>query len=561
MRQVHHLEQGSPEWLAHRATPGMFNASELKTIMGLDKKTGRNELLYMKSTGDVKQFSDYVQKNVIDKGHENEALARPLAESIIDDDLSALVMTDLIDGVLLSASLDGITQGKDITFEHKSLNADLAAALDAGILPEEYKPQCEAGLMVSGATRCLFMASSDGDMETARHIWYESDPALRPRIIASCKQFAEDLANYKHVEVVEQPKAQVSIELPALFIQAKGQITDSNMVAYGEALKTKLAEVRAIALVTDQDFSDAKAAAAMFRDQRTKLQAAKDAMLSQTMTIGEAARMIDAWSEDLRLTALQLEKDVERKDREKKAAIISAGAGEFTAHVAALNVRLGGSYGVHFASPNLAEAIKGKRTYTSMTASVNAAVAAAKVDASLVADRIQENRDLLKGDAHDFMFLFPDFQHVCTKQREDFAAMLFQRQTQEEQRLEAERERIRQQEAVKADAQAKAQAAQEARDNDQRAKADAGTTMPACVQTTAAPDAGFMPVEVSAGNAASAASSPPNTTYAVCEQHTETMIDDFISLLACSAVEKKAIRANIVKWEKYRIARLMQETA
>lgn len=540
MRKVHHLEQGSPEWLAHRATPGMFNASELKTLMGLDKKTGRNELLYMKSTGDVKQFSDYVQKNVIDKGHENEALARPLAESIIDDDLSALVMTDLIDGVLLSASLDGITQGKDITFEHKSLNADLAASLDAGILPEEYKPQCEAGLMVSGATRCLFMASSNGDMETARHIWYESDPALRPRIIAACKQFAEDLANYKHVEVIEPPKAQVSIELPALFIQAKGQITDSNMVQYGEALKTKLAEVRAIALVTDQDFSDAKAAAVMFRDQRTKLQAAKDAMLSQTMTIGEAARMIDAWSEDLRLTALQLEKDVERKDREKKAAIIGDGAGEFTAHVNALNARLGGSYGVHFASPNLAEAIKGKRNYTSMTAAVDAAVAAAKVDASMVANLIEANMNLVRpvGETTDWMFLFPDFIRVCAKPYEDFAALLFQRQTQEEQRLEAERERIRQQEATKADAQAKAQAAQSARDNDQRGKADAGMRPEESIHAQPQPEAAI---------------TPPNTD--------ESMIDDFIRLFACSAVEKKVLRANIVNWERYRVARLMQEAA
>ena len=35
-------------------------------------------------------------------------------------------------------------------------------------------------------------------------------------------------------------------------------------------------------------------------------------MLSQTTTIGEAARMIDDWSEDLRLTALKIEKDVEK---------------------------------------------------------------------------------------------------------------------------------------------------------------------------------------------------------------------------------------------------------
>lgn len=36
MRKVHHLVQGSPEWKAHRATPGMINGSEIAAIMGLD---------------------------------------------------------------------------------------------------------------------------------------------------------------------------------------------------------------------------------------------------------------------------------------------------------------------------------------------------------------------------------------------------------------------------------------------------------------------------------------------------------------------------------------------
>jgi predicted phage-related endonuclease len=456
------LIQGSDEWKAYREQPHVFSASDAPAMMGESKHSTRTKLLANKHLGNADETTPGLQA-IYDKGHRAEAAARPIVEQRLGESMFPVTGWIDVDGMMLSASFDGLSMMEDKAWENKLWSASLSAAVEAGELTPHYYWQIEQQLLVSGAERVYFTAATEtGD--TVEGMWYEAVPGRREQLIAGWKQFAEDLANYKHVEVVEQPKAQVSIELPALFIQAKGQITDSNMVAYGEALKTKLAEVRAIALVTDQDFSDAKAAAAMFRDQRTKLQAAKDAMLSQTMTIGEAARMIDAWSEDLRLTALQLEKDVERKDREKKASIISAGAGEFTAHVAALNARLGGSYGVHFASPNLSEAIKGKRTYTSMASSVSAAVAAAKVDASLVADRIQENRDLLKGDAHDFMFLFPDFPHVCTKPREDFAAMLFQRQTQEEQRLEAERERIRQQEAVKADAQAKAQAAQEARD-------------------------------------------------------------------------------------------------
>lgn len=427
MRAVHHLVQGSDEWKAHRATSGMFNGSEIAAILGTDPKTSRSELLRMKALGYEKEFSDYVEKKVLAKGHENEALARPLAEYLIGDDLSPLVMTDTIDGLMFSVSLDGITQGKDTTQEHKSLNMMMADALDAGVLPAQYHPQCEAGLMVSGATRCLFMASKDGDVSTMRHFWYEPNMELRARMIAACKQFAIDRDAYVHVEVAERPPAAVTIDLPALFVHAKGEITDSNMKAYGEALALRLAEVRAIALVTDQDFSNAKESAAMLRDQCAKMKLTKEAMLSQTVTIGEAARMMDAWAEDMRVTALKLEKDVEREDMAKKAAIVSGARSAYETHIKALNARLGGQYMPYsVTSPNFAEAIKGKRNYGSMTDAVDAMLANAKVSADMTADLIAANRLEMESEL-DWSFLFPDFASVCTKARDDFNSLLVAR--------------------------------------------------------------------------------------------------------------------------------------
>ena len=428
MKKVHHLVQGSPEWKAHRATPGMINGSEIAAILNIDPKTSRSELLRLKAAGTEKEFSDYVQKNILDKGHEQETLARPIAEELIGDDLSALVITDTINGLLFSCSFDGITQVHDVTSEHKSLNKEISAALDAGYLLDQHKPQCEAGLMVSGAQRCLFMASKwddDGNLIEEKHCWYESDPELRARMIAACKQFEIDRINYQHVEIAERPAAAASIELPALFIHAKGEITESNMVAYGEALKDKLAEVRAIVLATDQDFSNAKAAAAMFREQRNKLKLAKEAMLSQTVTIGEAARMMDAWSEDLRVTALKLEKDVEREDAAKKAAIVSGAKLAHAEHIKALNVRLGGQY-MPATAPNFADAIKNKRSFTSMQDSVDAMLANAKVSADMTADLIAANRFEMEGEL-DWSFLFPDFAAVCTKARDDFNSLLMAR--------------------------------------------------------------------------------------------------------------------------------------
>ena len=594
MRQVLRLEQGSPEWHAHRNTPGIVNGSEIYAKMGIPGYTTRAKLLQRDATGITEEVDTHLQRR-FDKGHRQEALARPLAEDIIGDDLSALVMTDTIEGLLFSVSLDGITQGYDITFEHKSLNQELAAALDAGIIPDQYHPQCEAGLMVAGAKRCLFMASKweeapGSDEEPGKvygfaanenglivryrlieekHCWYEPNLELRPRMIAAEKQYAIDRANYQHVEVAERPAPAVTIELPALFVHAKGEITDSNMKAYGEALALRLAEVRAIQLVTDQDFSNAKQSAAMLREQCAKMKLTKEAMLSQTVTIGEAARMMDAWSEDMRVTALKLEKDVEREDAAKKAAIVSGARNAFEDHIKALNVRLGGQY-MPATRPNFAEAIKCKRSYTSMTDAVDAMLSNANVDSDMMADRIELNRkslfvpDLVKQDSAmvgmSYEHLFPDFAAVCTKAPDDFAALLGSRIAAEEKRLDeakkaeeariaaaVEAERIRKEEADKLAQQAA---------NDQRGKANAGITTPACEQTTAAPDAGIMPVELIAGNAASAASTPPiQDQFASAGKMIDapSMLTEFLALQPLNMAEKKAWRAVIEKWEPYRI--------
>lgn len=535
MRQVHHLVQGSPEWKAHRATPGIINGSEIAAIMGIDPKTSRSELLRMKALGGEKEFSDYVQKRVLDKGHENEALARPMAEEIIGDDLSPLVMTDTIDGLPFSVSLDGITQCKSITHEHKSLNMMLADALDAGMLPEEYEPQCEAGLMVSGATLCLFMATKDGDRETARHYWYESKPELRTRMIAACKQFEEDRKNYVHVEVAERPQAEVTINLPALFVHAKGEITTHNMDAFGLALTETLAEVRAIALVTDQDFSNAKEAAKKFRETAKAIALSKEAMLAQTETIGEAARKMDAWVKDMNATALQLEKDVEREDLAKKAAIINGAKAAFAEHIKALNSSLGGQY-MPATNPDFAGAIKGKRNYGSMHDAVDATLANAKVEADMLADRIEANRkSLLIGTENDTSHLFPDFAAVCTKAREDFAALHAMRIQQEAVRKEVERERIRKEEAEKITANNQTQFDEPAASASPIQQSDMAQSLDGLAgKSVRAPEQTF-------------------TSERVGEVVNESMIDDFLRLLATSATEKKALRAMLVKFETYRI--------
>ena len=291
--QQHNLVQGTPEWHAYRSKH--FNASDAPAMLGLSKYKTRTQLLNEISSGYAPDVDSATQK-LFDNGHLFESLARPLAETIIGEELSPVTGSD----GKLSASFDGLTFMGDIAFEHKSLNNDIRACKSPDDLDEMYLVQMEQQLLVSGAEKCLFMATSwDKNQQLtgdAVHFWYVPNTERRQRIIDGWAQFEKDLETFTAIFIAEAPKAEVIIDLPALFVHAKGEVTTSNMKEYGEALAIRLDEVRKIALITDQDFSNAKQAAKLFREQIKKNALAKEAMLSQTVSVGEASRIIDAWN-------------------------------------------------------------------------------------------------------------------------------------------------------------------------------------------------------------------------------------------------------------------------
>jgi putative phage-type endonuclease len=392
MARIHFLKQGSKEWHAHRETPNQINGSELAAIMGLSRYVSRAEMVRRKATG-IKPEYDAATLARFAEGHDAEELARPIAEEIIGDDLSPLVMSDTIDGVLLSVSLDGVTQDFETTFEHKLLNASLAEALDAGYLPEEYHPQCEAGLMVSGATRCLFMASRGGDPTTARHYWYESQPELRRRIIAVCKQFLDDVANYVHAEAEPALIAADIKSLPALFVQVEGRVIASNLDAFQSAARTFLNSVKDD-LVTDQDFADAEKMVKFLKDGEEKLEYAKHQALEQTASIYKLFSAIDTIKEQMRAKRLALDKLVKHEKYRRKHDLIEESKAKFDAHVRALSESLGAEL---FTQTNVrsrfAEAIKGLKSIDSMRDRLDLALAEAKIEATESARTI---RDILQ---------------------------------------------------------------------------------------------------------------------------------------------------------------------
>lgn len=475
----HTDEPGSPAWHARRAR--CFNAGDASAMLGCHPsgKT-RTQLLQELHTGVERQFSDFVQERVIDPGHRVEALWRPIAQEILGDDLQVLAGSlDVGLSRPLGASLDGITFLEDVLGECKSANEALRAALphsgrdshtsnDARQLPKGYRVQMEQQQLVTGATRTLFSAclfDSDGVPTEERHCWYESDPQLRAEILAGWKQFDADLAGYVPSEVKEMPKADVSIALPALVIHAKGEITTSNMKEYGAALAKRLAEVRSIALVTDVDFSNAKAGAKLLREEIQKAKLVKAAMLEQTLTVGEAARMIDAWCEDMRVTALQLEQDVEREDRAKKAAMIAKAKAEYEAHIEALKADTGGPW-IALVPPNWPEAIKSKRNFASMQDALDTMLANAKIAADESARKIRAALACMAEEGKGYEFLLADRLAHIGKPVEDVRTLVRARITEhraaEERRAaelaERERARIRAEEEERASRRAQVQA-------------------------------------------------------------------------------------------------------
>lgn len=505
--------QGTNDWLAVRAK--CFTASEAPAMMGASKYQTRTELLRQKHTGLAAEVDDSTQR-LFDRGHAAEAAARPLVEDIIGDDLSPMTGSLEVDGLPLLASFDGVTQGRDIVWENKLWNGSLAESVGDGDLEPHYYWQLEQQLLVSGAERVYF-TTSDGTPENTVGMWYESQPERRAALIAGWKQFAEDLANYQHVEAKPDPVAATIEALPALVVQVEGRVLSTNLAAFKARAQTFIDSIKT-ELVTDQDFADADKMVKFLKDGAEKLELAKQQALAQTASIDELFRTVDAIGAQMREKRLALEKLVKAEKENRKAAIITEARQAIEDYVAKLNARIGGNWMPKASAAPFVDAIYGLKSLDSMRDKVSAALAQAKIEANAVADIIEANRKQLTGEAHDFMFMFPDFAQVCTKAPEDFALLVGARIAQHEERQKAERERA---EAARIAHEAQATA------DDQRGKADNG-----------------MGLEQSGRAQPVAASTPPIPL--------PDQIDAFFAAVGTPAAKRANYRAVILAWEQFK---------
>ena len=293
--QVHDLKQGSEKWLQARMKH--MTASEAPAMLNVSTYMNRTELLTLKKSGVAVEVDEFTQKR-FDDGHQFEEVARSFAENIIEDDLFPVTGSIKIDDLNLMASFDGLTMMEDIAWEHKTLNNELRESLSNGIIPQQYHPQLEQQLMVSGANKVLFMAS-DGSEDNLFYVWYKSNPNLRKDIIAGWKQFQEDLKTFKPKEPVPTIETKTIENLPSLFIEAKGEIINSNLETYKETALTFINSINT-EIETDEGYENAKKTVKWLNDSEKKLETTKEQILGQTATIDEAFNTIDFIKEEMR---------------------------------------------------------------------------------------------------------------------------------------------------------------------------------------------------------------------------------------------------------------------
>lgn len=449
--QTHELVQGTPQWVAHRFAH--FNASDAPAMMGVSPYKSRSDLLRELATGLGEEVNGHTQ-SLFDRGHRFEALARPIAEEIIGQELYPVVGTE----GRLSASFDGLTLLEEVAFEHKTLNADLRAAIrqDGGnaneFLAPMYRVQMEQQCMVAGCDRVLFLTTTwtdDDVLVEKRYCWYTADPQLAQEIARGWDQFALDLEAWKPTASTPVVTAAAVENLPALSVRLQGALAVvSNLEPFGVALRAFVDRIPKKPS-TDQEFADTEAACKRLKEAEDRLQAAEDSALAGMSDVETMRRMVADFRDLARTTRLASEKLVKQRKEQIREEEVARGHGAMVEHLAALNKRLGGAYIAGLAAGSFGAVIKGLKSLDSVRNAIDTELARAKIEASALADKIDANLKAIA--AAGAPTLFPDKAALVLKAADDLAAIIAQRLAAEQKRQDDERERIRAEEQQRAD--------------------------------------------------------------------------------------------------------------
>lgn len=196
-----------------------------------------------------------------------------------------------------------------------------------------------------------------------------------------------------------------------LIIKLKGEVTDTNFDEWKNDLIAKLGKVNT-ELTTDDDFANAESDVKAIKAGEKSLKDAKASALEQADEIQKLFAAIDEVSGEARTARLALEKQIRTRKDEIKDEIVDTGVEAVRDYLQEQSETLQSVRHSWFEKSAFEDAIKGKRTASSMQKAVTGLVVKIKGE---MADRetiISENQKVIDGIDKQYSAVFQDEQSL-----------------------------------------------------------------------------------------------------------------------------------------------------
>jgi predicted phage-related endonuclease len=426
------LVPGTDAWLCARLNHK--TASEAAAMMGDSKYMTRNQLLALKK-GWQNNPNDDFKEELFRKGHEFEALAREHIEDQECEDFPAVVGSIEIDGLLLLASFDGLSNAakkrtKSLIWEHKSPNSALMENTRNGTLTGEHYWQLEHQMVVAGTEEVLFTVS-DGTVSKKVDYLYQSVPKRRIDLIAAWKQFDIDLADFVLQARPEKIQTKTVVDnFPIVQFDITGTVIDSNIEKCLELVRDRAQQEMSVILESDEDFARKETLNKTVKTARADLKAIVSNVLNKFGSLDAFNKFAGDYDSVLQKMQSHGEKQVLEAKQAKKDKIVRNAQGKlhdihvaFESEVAPIKfIPLLQSYPLSKA--DFYGVMKGKRDISKLIDAVDQELARVTIVINAVKDIVVTNLATMRKLATDHKFLFTDMSELIIKDNEALIAIV-----------------------------------------------------------------------------------------------------------------------------------------
>jgi predicted phage-related endonuclease len=421
------LVPGTDAWLCARLNHK--TASEAAAMMGDSKYMTRNQLLALKK-GWQNNPNDDFKEELFRKGHEFEALAREHIEDQECEDFPAVVGSIEIDGLLLLASFDGLSNAakkrtKSLIWEHKSPNSALMENTRNGTLTGEHYWQLEHQMVVAGTEEVLFTVS-DGTVSKKVDYLYQSVPKRRKDFIAGWKQFDIDLDDYVLEARPEKIESKPVDNFPIVEFGITGTAIDSNIEKCLELVRDRAQQEMSVILESDEDFARKETLNKTVKTARADLKAIVSNVLTKFGSLDAFNKFAGDYDSVLQKMQSHGEKQVLEAKQAKKDQIVKSAVKKIDALTDIINEEVSpiNFNGLLSVSPDFYGVMKGKRDISKLQDAVDQEVSRVMIIINALRDTVVTNLASMRKLATNHKFLFTDMSELIIKDNEALIAIV-----------------------------------------------------------------------------------------------------------------------------------------